>query len=471
LTRTMSVKSTITLFVALLLVVPFYGQASDIQATQDVTPPLPPDQLQVRPYSMTTRNGFIVSWINSSDVSGIDSIHYTLDVPPTSNDDGESQSVDNSEFEEQFLIIDNVEGTHTVYLWLEDTEGNADFSNPATLRIFSEGEDNQILRVGSDNRYGSAAATSQKIFPDAHAAQSVVLVNGKRPVDALGAGAVAVAAHGSLLYTLANEIPTVTWDELQRALKPGGVVYLVGGTSVIDSNQALFLDQQGYEVVRLAGDNRAETAVDVAEKLNELRTGFSQSAPIAFLVNEDAIADGLSVGPAVERFGSYVLLTGSDDVPDAAMEFMRDEHIRFAYVIGGSDVIGDGVVDELSNGDIYTFRVSGRTRYETSAAIAASFFGDTEPVEVGFANGETLVDALPAAAHLGELEVPVLLIKASLDETRCLPATRFLKINAKGVEGGYAYGGSFVIQDSTTEFLQSVISTPEEFLNEPVAGC
>ncbi|MGQ9457745.1 MAG: OmpL47-type beta-barrel domain-containing protein [Anaerolineae bacterium] len=90
----------------------------------DVTPPLPPINIQTQPASWTRTNAFTVTWTSLSDVSGIAGAYYKLNAEPVTNTDGTLVLT-------QGDIITGVavpgEGLHDLYLWLRDRAGNTDY--------------------------------------------------------------------------------------------------------------------------------------------------------------------------------------------------------------------------------------------------------------------------------------------------------------------------------------------------------
>jgi putative cell wall-binding protein len=459
-------RTTQNLLITLLTLVTavlFAPAALAVTATADTTAPGLPVDVKVRPSTVTTINQFIITYLNPEDESGIDRVHYTLDVAPTSNADGEDESTESSEAgTEEFLVLSDITGEHTVYIWLEDVEGNADYTKTAVVKIYSEGSPDDVVRVGARDRYESSVEVAKKVYPAALSAKSAVLVNGERAVDALGAVPLAVQAGAPILFTKKDFIPDSVWSEIQRAVPKGATIYLIGGSSAIDDNQSAFLVAQGYVVKRVSGATRVETAVAIAETLVTLRKAPND---IVFLVNGTALADGLSVAPAANRHTAPVLLTNTSDVPQVTLEYLKATGLRVIYIIGGNSVIDGGVVQELLDAGIFAFRVGGQTRYETSETIASTFFGDTIRPVFGLANGDTIIDSLSAGVHMSMQEGPVLLIKESAAETVCLATARYLSRNAKEIEGGYAYGGSSVIADATIDLVEDLIS------GKVAAGC
>ncbi len=104
-----------------------YGEAA---FTYDDTAPSSPTDPSVTPSYWTSVNSFDLAWTNPDDTSGIVAAHYKWDSAPTSNDD---ESPDSPVVGEGINSISGLtvstQGTHQLFLWLEDAAGNVDFQN------------------------------------------------------------------------------------------------------------------------------------------------------------------------------------------------------------------------------------------------------------------------------------------------------------------------------------------------------
>jgi hypothetical protein len=75
-------------------------------------------------------NGFALSWVNPSEVSGIAGAYYQVDIDPLQG--GTPVYVAGDGIDEVTGISVGSEGEHTAYVWLQDKAGN---SNPNTRRV------------------------------------------------------------------------------------------------------------------------------------------------------------------------------------------------------------------------------------------------------------------------------------------------------------------------------------------------
>ncbi len=95
----------------------------------DILAPGPPQNLAIDPAGWTNATSFRLTWTPPAEDSGVAGAWVRLDTPPTAPDDGQffpgEDSLDG-------LTIPT-DGEHTVYVWLQDTVGNADPTQIATV--------------------------------------------------------------------------------------------------------------------------------------------------------------------------------------------------------------------------------------------------------------------------------------------------------------------------------------------------
>jgi len=187
-----------------------------------------------------------------------------------------------------------------------------------------------VKRLAGVNRYETSAAVSNEVFSEA---TRVVVALGSNFPDALVGAAGAAHLSGPVLLTPGDHAAQATLDELTR-LHPGRI-YLVGGTAAISN--AVAVELAGYgSVVRLAGENRYETAAAVA-------AGIFPAADHVLLAYGGNFPDALVAAAAARHLGGPVLLVTPDDITDPT----RDQLMRLApdhiWLIGGRAVIGDEV--------------------------------------------------------------------------------------------------------------------------------
>jgi putative cell wall-binding protein len=195
-----------------------------------------------------------------------------------------------------------------------------------------------VTRIAGADRYATAVAVSATVFAPGVAAAFVA--TGESFPDALSAGPAAVSRGGPVLLTTRGTAPQALRDELSR-LRPQRI-YLIGGTGAI--TDAVKQEVQAYTaapVIRLAGVDRFATAVAVSK-------AFFTRPPAVYLASGFNFPDALAAVPAAARAGAPLLLVGPSTVPTVVRAELTRLFPPRCYLIGGTSVIGSGVVNQLN---------------------------------------------------------------------------------------------------------------------------
>ncbi|WP_370326906.1 trypsin-like serine protease [Euzebya sp.] len=226
------------------------------------------------------------------------------------------------------------------------------------------------LRVGGDDPVANAIAMSQLIF-QGDASFGVLAASANFP-DALGGSALA-SYHGPLLYVdAAGQLGPATLAEFQRTVPAGGVIYILGGVAAVSAEAEQQLIADGFEVVRLGGSGRQETARLVAEEvIATVNGGEVPPFDSVIVAYEGNWPDAVAVGQISAWFGIPVLLTPTDTLGGPAAEYLSTYQPTTVMVLGGDAVIGQAVRDEIEaiTGPDTLIELQGPSRIATSADI------------------------------------------------------------------------------------------------------
>jgi putative cell wall-binding protein len=224
--------------------------------------------------------------------------------------------------------------------------------------------------------------------------------------DALAAGPAAGRLGGPILLTGKSlPLPAATVGELER-LAPKRIVVL-GGTAVLTAELADALGPYATTgvVERLDGPDRFGTAAKVSER------HFAEGVPVVYVANGMVFPDALSGGSPAALQGGPLLLVSEGGIPQATAAELRRLEPERVVVLGGELRVPKAVVDELATYATTktAARLSGATRYGTSADVASKTF--TGPVDVVYvATGEKFPDALAAVPAAAKDRAPLLLV-------------------------------------------------------------
>lgn len=205
-------------------------------------------------------------------------------------------------------------------------------------------------------------------------ADHVVLARSEIFADALGGTALA-GDSAPVLFTPGprghDPDPVLhprTRAAIDRALGGSGRVYLLGGTSAVSPAAERELAGAGYDVQRLAGATRVETAVEVAEEIVR-RHGQPDEVLIA---RADAWPDAVSGGAYAARTASPVLVTGSGRLHGRVAQFLDRHDPDTRWALGGTAALAPSTV-AAAGAD----RVAGAERTATAVSIARRLWGRT----------------------------------------------------------------------------------------------
>lgn len=289
-----------------------------------------------------------------------------------------------------------------------------------------------VVTVAGDDRIETAIELSNKYYnsDDKHAisdiaADSVVLVGSQSIVDGLVASPLASEKHAPLLLTSKDKLDTNVKSEIKRVMdlkSTSGIntskkVYLAGGVNSISKDVENELKDMGLKVTRLAGDDRYETSLAIADEI-----GLDNDK--AFVVGGTGLADAMSIAPVASQLkdsnGDIDALDGdatpivvvdgkAKDINTATEDFLDNAQVD---IIGGENSVSKDIekaIDDATGKE--PNRTSGEDRQDTNAEVMKETdYFEKAGVENYFVakDGSTkedqLVDALaaaPVAANFG----------------------------------------------------------------------
>lgn len=287
--------------------------------------------------------------------------------------------------------------------WYKEVEGiNAwDFASDkvtSDTTLYAKWNSLVTVLAGADR-----FATAVEISKAGHdTAQTAILAAGTNFPDALSAGPLAVLEGAPILLTNATALPQATKDELVRLGTQRAII--LGGEDVVGTGIVAELNALGIAVERVSGDDRYKTAVEVARKVRE-KSAVSDTVALATGLN---FPDALSIGSYAAKMGIPILLTGTDILNSSTRAAVAEFGIAKALIVGGPDVVSQGVEDELTAMGIVVTRTYGNDRYATSIGIAERYFPDA--VDALAATGLNFPDALAAVPYAVRLNAPIILV-------------------------------------------------------------
>lgn len=312
-------------------------------------------------------------------------------------------------------------------------------------------------RLQGADRVATAVAVSQDTFAAPGSADSAVITTTLTYADALAGANLAAQTHGPLLMTAPGRLDATVAAEVGRAVRPGATVYVLGDTGALSTAVETAL-RAGHRVVRLAGADRFETAIAVANQLRSL--GSTGPVHLASGLN---FPDGLAVTPLAAKDRGVVLLTYGTTLESSTKAWLD----RNAPGGKGTTAVGDpavaaltGAYPRLTGADFTT--LTGQDRYGTAAQVARGLGTPTAAgASVGLATGTNWPDALAGAAAMGVHGGPLLLADRG-DSLDVFTATYLLTAAndfpyAHKVLSAYVFGGEDVVPQSQAAQLDGFL--------------
>lgn len=284
-------------------------------------------------------------------------------------------------------------------------------------------------RLAGNTRYETAKIISGEF----NKADVAILVTGMDYPDALAATPLAKKYNAPILLTNSKTLDSNALSEIQRLAV--SKVFIVGGTTVIASSIENQIKSMDIEVERIAGNNRYETSVNVANKVG-IENGVFVTTGLNF-------ADSLSAGAIAGILEMPIILTSGTTLVNSALELVNNT--PKSYVIGGPIIVQDFVVNKLPN----CKRIYGSDRYATNKLIIEEFKEYLNFSNAYVAIGTNFPDALAGGA-LAALNGNAIVLTA-------VNPSNYTKdiISVNNIQNVTALGGTTVLSDNTLNLLDN----------------
>jgi putative cell wall-binding protein len=300
-----------------------------------------------------------------------------------------------------------------------------------------------IQRLAGADRVETAVQVAREAFPGA--SPNVVLATSQQPADALAGAPLAAHLEAPLLITPTGGLDPRVAEEIRRL--GASRAWLLGGEVALSPQVERDLAAAGItSVTRIAGGDRFETAVRIAEAIGSGN---------AFLVEGGDFASALAAAAVGALVGRPVLLTPADALAPSLAAFLQRGQVVDVRIVGSA--VSSGVETSLSTAgpaisDVA--RTAGADALETSALMAEL------GVQIGQDAGDHWIttvenwpDALGAAAAAAVDEGVLLQVPSDgLGE----PGTAWLEGVADVLEHVRVVGGEVALGPEVVTGLQEV---------------
>lgn len=316
----------------------------------------------------------------------------------------------------------------------------------------------KFVKLAGSDRAATAVEVSKERFGYKEA-DSVVVVGANALIDGLSAAPLAAAKNAPVLLAGKNGLDNGSLAEIERACKDlsNKTVYIVGGeNSVPYAAKKQLEDKFGAVVVRLAGDDRYDTSLEVDHRL--FKDG--QASTTRFVVGGNGAADAMSASAVAAKKTagkvSPILVVRKDGIKLTTRTYLAGK-VDQAYVVGGTSTASTQVFKDIEKvrnqtpagnnvADNKVKRLSGEDRYATNLAVINEFYANPKANGLAVVSGKTqyLVDAQTAGAFAADRGLAVLLTADKLnkdqEDTLANGVLKGLKTNIYQVGGVVSNG-------------------------------
>ena len=169
--------------------------------------------------------------------------------------------------------------------------------------------------------------------------KDVIVASGSSFSDALAISTLAIKNETPILLSRQNKLSEYTLAALKEYSK--GKIYISGGEKSISNGIENTLSKYAKQgVKRLAGENRYETAVKIAQEVRP-------DSKVAVVVNGDDFADALVATPIIDANSAPILLVEKNKVTKSVSNYLEKSKITEGIVVGGEKSISDNTTKAL----------------------------------------------------------------------------------------------------------------------------
>ncbi|MGB2991683.1 MAG: cell wall-binding repeat-containing protein [Paenisporosarcina sp.] len=289
-------------------------------------------------------------------------------------------------------------------------------------------------RIAGESRYHTAIEVSQTGW---NSATTVIIASGENFPDALAGAPLAKKLKAPILLVKKSSIDADVIAEIKRLGAKKAII--LGGEGTISSTVQAKLKTVTPTIQRIEGDNRYETAENIA-----LQVGGST----AVVVNGASFADSLAIASYAAQKGMPILLTTPSEIR------FKQKYSNY-IVVGGTSAIRDSVLNKLKQTS--ATRVSGKDRYATMKAVVDKYYPATGSVPL-VASGVSYADALTGSVYAANKGVPVLLVGKDTLPAATKNVIENKKMNSLKVVGGKQAVSKYAL--GATKPVVTAVSNP-----------
>ena len=222
------------------------------------------------------------------------------------------------------------------------------------------------------------------------------------------------------------------------------MTYGYGVVNALKAVEMSLMYGDSENVNRIAGSNRNNTAVKIADK-------FYENADIVYITNGNVYADGLSMGSLTKFDNGPLLLTDKDSIPSDLLNLLKKIKPAKIMIIGGNNVVSKEVEKSLNSYAGKVERLSGTSRIDTSIEIAKKVKENSDTDEMFIVNGYNEADSINIVSVASRDGIPVL-----FTEKDKLPSQIKEYLNRENIDKITIIGGIGTVSNNVMRDLENL---------------
>ncbi|ARC84441.1 cell wall binding repeat 2 family protein [Clostridium argentinense CDC 2741] len=193
-----------------------------------------------------------------------------------------------------------------------------------------------------------------------------------------------------------------------------------------EANDGFTKSSYGYNMKRLEGSDRFETAIAVSNEFKRLSDKNNEKVENVVLANAFDYPDSIASAPLSKIYNAPLLLTEKDKLNSKTEVQLKKLKIKKVFIVGGVGVVSQNVENKLKSMGITVERLAGENRYQTSLKIANKVLdyrlANAPTNSLGYkyrsiflVDGYRYTDALTLAGMSGRNDTPIVLLPSNED--------------------------------------------------------
>ena len=283
-------------------------------------------------------------------------------------------------------------------------------------------ETGDVYRIYGEDRVETALAAAEllKETLGIEKFNAVIITDGDNFADALTGSYLAARKDAPILLYRAKGV-AMNEEYIRNNLSADGIIYILGGTAAVPAEVETSLRDQGYTVVRLAGDSRFDTNLAILEEAGLEGDEILVCTGWEFADSLSASATGMPI---------LMVNTRNNKLTEGQIAFLQ------AHADKNSEGLLEAI-DAQTDGTVS--RLYGDSREETSVKVAMRYFDS--PAYALVAYSRNFPDGLCGGSLAHAMNAPLLLVNKKTESAAAAYVAEL------GIARGAILGGTAAVSE------------------------